>query len=125
MEAMATTSWAKRFELTGKRALVTGATKGIGLETCKVLADAGADVAAVGRDVAGLAFVKSAVESAVSRCVTIVADLSTIDGPARAAREAMGAFGGTIDILVNNAGVAFCATTSWTRPWRTGTRRWR
>ncbi len=60
---MATKSWAKRFKLTGKRALVTGVTKGIGLETCKVLADAGADVAAVGRDAVGLAFVKSAVES--------------------------------------------------------------
>ena len=101
---METKSWAKRFELTGKRALVTGATKGIGLETCKVLADAGADVAAVGRDAVGLAFVKSAVESAGRRCVTIEADLSTIDGPARAAREAMDA----IDILVNNAGVALC-----------------
>ena len=42
--------WTKRFGLKGKHALVTGASKGIGLETCKVLADAGADIAAVGRD---------------------------------------------------------------------------
>ena len=55
--------WTKRFGLAGKRALVTGATKGIGIETCKVLADAGADIAAVGRDAAGLAEVKAAVEA--------------------------------------------------------------
>ena len=47
--------WTKRFSLNGKHALVTGASKGIGLETCKVLADAGADIAAVGRDREGLA----------------------------------------------------------------------
>ena len=33
--------WQKRFSLEGRRALITGATKGIGFETCKVLADAG------------------------------------------------------------------------------------
>ena len=49
------TQWTKRFSLEGRRALVTGATKGIGFETCRVLADAGADIAAVGRDAAGLA----------------------------------------------------------------------
>ena len=92
--------WLERFALTGKRAMVTGATKGIGLETAKVLADAGADIAAVGRDAEGLAEV-----AAGRRCVTISADLATADDPARAANEALAAFG-TIDILVNNAGVA-------------------
>ena len=48
---------------------MTGATKGIGLETCKVLADAGADIAAVGRDAAGLKEVKAAVEAMGRRCV--------------------------------------------------------
>jgi NAD(P)-dependent dehydrogenase (short-subunit alcohol dehydrogenase family) len=96
--------WMKRFSLKGKRALVTGATKGIGLEVCKVLADAGADIAAVGRDGQGLADVTSAVEAAGCRCVPISADLATIEGPMRAAREALAAFG-TMDILVNNAGV--------------------
>ena len=55
--------WTKRFGLEGKSALVTGATKGIGLETCKVLADAGADIAAVGRDAEGLREIKAAVEA--------------------------------------------------------------
>jgi 2-deoxy-D-gluconate 3-dehydrogenase len=97
--------WARRFGLDGKRALVTGATKGIGLETCKVLADAGADIAAVGRDTEGLAAVAKAVKAAGRRCVTIAADMATAEGPVKAAKDALTAFG-TIDILVNNAGIA-------------------
>ena len=98
------TQWTKRFSLEGRRALVTGASKGIGFETCRVLADAGADIAAVGRDEAGLAEVCKAVEALGRRCVPITADLATVEGPRTAARKALDAFG-TIDILVNNAGV--------------------
>jgi NAD(P)-dependent dehydrogenase (short-subunit alcohol dehydrogenase family) len=84
---------------------VTGATKGIGSETCKVLADAGADIAAVGRDRQGLKEVGQAVAAAGKRCVPIAADLATVEGPKAAADAALAAFGG-IDILVNNAAVA-------------------
>jgi NAD(P)-dependent dehydrogenase (short-subunit alcohol dehydrogenase family) len=97
--------WTKRFSLAGKRALVTGATKGIGLETCKVLADAGADIAAVGRDGKGLDEIAQAVTKMGRRCVPIAADLATIEGPRAAAQAALAALGG-IDILVNNAAVA-------------------
>ena len=96
--------WQKRFDLAGRRALVTGATKGIGLEACKVLADAGADIAAVGRDAAGLAEVAAAVARLGRRCVTIPADLATSAGAKQAAALALAAFG-TVDILVNCAGV--------------------
>lgn len=96
--------WKERFSVEGRRALVTGATKGIGIEVCRVLADAGADIAAVGRDENGLAAVKRDVEALGRKCVTISADLATIDGPKQAADQALQAFG-TIDILINNAGV--------------------
>ncbi len=96
--------WSQRFSLEGRRALVTGATKGIGFETCRVLADAGADIAAVGRDAAGLEQVRREVEALGRSCVAIAADLATVEGPRHAAAEALAAFG-TIDILVNNAGV--------------------
>ena len=95
----------ERFSLTGKKALVTGASKGIGLEACGVLADAGADIVAVGRDQDGLAEAKAVVEQAGRKCLTITADLATVDGPKAAARQALDEWG-TIDILVNNAGIA-------------------
>jgi NAD(P)-dependent dehydrogenase (short-subunit alcohol dehydrogenase family) len=94
----------QRFALTGKTALVTGASKGIGKEICRVLADAGADIAAVARDRDGLAEVKRTVEAMSRHCLAIEADLATIEGPTKAARAALEAWG-AIDILVNNAGV--------------------
>jgi NAD(P)-dependent dehydrogenase (short-subunit alcohol dehydrogenase family) len=97
--------WTDRHGLKGKCALVTGATKGIGFETCKVLADAGADIIAVGRDKSGLADVLKLVEDMGRRCLTIEADMATIAGPQQAAKKALAAFG-TVDILVNNAGIA-------------------
>lgn len=97
--------WSKRFSVEGRRILVTGATKGIGFEACKVLADAGADIVAVGRDLKGLAEISALIEKAGRKCVPVEADLSTIEGPQHAARKALEAFG-TIDVLVNNAGVA-------------------
>ena len=94
----------QRFSLSGKTALVTGASKGIGKEICRVLADAGADIAAVARDRDGLSEVKRTVEAMGRRCLAIEADLATVAGPTKAARAVLEAWG-AIDILVNNAGV--------------------
>jgi 2-deoxy-D-gluconate 3-dehydrogenase len=94
----------KRFSLTGKNALVTGASKGIGNEICRVLADAGADIVGVARDPQGLGEVKAMVEAMGRRCLVIEADLATVEQTRMAARTALQARG-VIDILVNNAGI--------------------
>ncbi|HEY7747863.1 MAG TPA: glucose 1-dehydrogenase [Aestuariivirgaceae bacterium] len=94
----------KRFSLTGKNALVTGASKGIGNEICRVLADAGADIVGVARDPQGLGEVKAMVEAMGRRCLVIEADLATVEQTRMAARTALQAWG-VIDILVNNAGI--------------------
>ena len=98
-------SWIDRFSLTGKRALVTGASKGIGLDICAVLSEAGADIAAVARDKDGLTQAKSLVEKNGRRCAVIEADLAEVEDTRLAAQAALKQFG-TIDILVNNAGIA-------------------
>ncbi|WP_191060741.1 SDR family NAD(P)-dependent oxidoreductase [Geminicoccus harenae] len=93
-----------RFSVTGQKAFVTGASKGIGAEACRVLADAGADIVAVARDAGGLAEIKADVEAKGRRCLVIQADLGSVEEGRRAAQEALDAWG-TMDILVNNAGV--------------------
>jgi 2-deoxy-D-gluconate 3-dehydrogenase len=95
----------QRFRIEGKRVLITGGSKGIGAETAAVLAQAGADVAIVGRDRAGLAETEARVRAAGRRCVVIEADMATVEGPQQAAARALDAFD-TVDILVNNAGIA-------------------
>ncbi|WP_027345022.1 SDR family NAD(P)-dependent oxidoreductase [Hamadaea tsunoensis] len=85
--------------LSGKVAVVTGASRGIGLAVVQALAAEGATVVAgarhVGDELAALA------HTAPVRATEL--DLSTADGPARLVAEAVAAFGG-IDILVNNVG---------------------
>ncbi len=97
--------WTDRFSLKGRKALVTGASKGIGAEICAVFADAGADIVAVARDPDGLEETAARVRAMGRRVLVIEADMGAPDGPAHAARAAMEAWD-TIDILVNNAGVA-------------------
>jgi NAD(P)-dependent dehydrogenase (short-subunit alcohol dehydrogenase family) len=102
---MMTMGWQNRFSITGQTALVTGASKGIGAEICAVFAEAGADIVAVARDAAGLAEVARVVQGHGRRCLTLVADMETADGPVQAAQAALKAWG-HIDILVNSAGIA-------------------
>jgi 2-deoxy-D-gluconate 3-dehydrogenase len=98
-------SYIDRFSVTGKKALVTGGSKGIGVVAAQVLAEAGADVAIVGRDRAGLADTLRLVQAAGRDGLVIEADMRTADGPRHAAEAALAHFG-VVDILVNNAGIA-------------------
>jgi NAD(P)-dependent dehydrogenase (short-subunit alcohol dehydrogenase family) len=91
-------------ELSGKRALITGGSKGIGLATAKRMAQEGAHVVIVGRRRDALNEALDAIKgTAVGSAYAVSADVSTVDGCARAVEEAIAHMGG-IDILVNNAG---------------------
>ena len=88
----------------GRRALVTGASRGIGLAVAEGLAAEGVDVALVARSRDLLERAAGAIEDGQGvRAVAVVADLSGLDGVRAAAREAAAALGG-VDILINNAG---------------------
>ncbi len=98
-------AWTSRFSIEGRKALVTGASSGIGREICRVYADAGADIAAVGQNEKALSELAGEISDLGRTCVTIAEDLSATEGAERAGDRALDAFG-TIDILVNSAGVA-------------------
>ena len=90
------------FDLSGKVAIVTGANTGIGQAIALALAEAGADIAAVGRTPAQETVEKA---RALGRRAEIVsADLSTIEPVQRIVDETVDQLGG-LDILVNNAGI--------------------
>ena len=96
------------FRLEGDVALVTGAGRGLGRALALGLAEAGADVALVGRNTEALEDAASAIRRLGRRALPIVADLSAPDGAAPLADRVADAFGG-LDILVNNAGTTFRA----------------
>ncbi|HUZ33971.1 MAG TPA: SDR family NAD(P)-dependent oxidoreductase [Xanthobacteraceae bacterium] len=92
------------FDLTGKVALVTGASSGLGVRFAEVLAENGAAVALVARRADRLAALKSRIEASGKRAVAIEADVCDRAAMRRAFGAAEQAFG-TVTILVNNAGV--------------------
>jgi 2-deoxy-D-gluconate 3-dehydrogenase len=90
------------FDLSGKVAIVTGANTGIGQAIALALAEAGADVAAVGRTPAEDTVAK--VRALGRKAEIVSADLSTIEPVQRVVDETVEKLGG-LDILVNNAGI--------------------
>jgi 2-deoxy-D-gluconate 3-dehydrogenase len=90
------------FDLTGRVAMVTGANTGIGQAIALALAQAGADIAAVGRSPADDTVTQ--IHALGRRAVIVSADLATIEPIRRVIDETVAALG-RVDILVNNAGI--------------------
>lgn len=90
----------------GKKAIVTGATKGIGREVCLRLAADGCDIGATGRDEGELQSLAAEVSSLGRRCVIRKAELNSRDETLAMAEYLIHELGG-LDILINNAGTTF------------------
>ncbi|WP_316215019.1 SDR family NAD(P)-dependent oxidoreductase [Bradyrhizobium sp. SZCCHNR2035] len=95
---------ASPFDLRGKVAIVTGGNDGIGLGMARGLADAGADIAVVGRNQAKSDAVAADMMARGVRAVAVTADV-TDEAAVTAMIARVGDAFGRIDILINNAGI--------------------
>lgn len=91
------------FDLTGRTALVTGASRGIGQALALGLAEAGADVAVSARDAEALMRVAEQVEALGRNAVVLPADVTDAEACHQLVSDAVEALG-HLDVLVNNAG---------------------
>ena len=94
----------KLFDLTGKRALITGSSQGIGQALAHGLAGAGAAIILNGRDQAKLGQAAETLRASGAKVETLAFDV-TNHAAARAAVDGFEASQGAIDILINNAGM--------------------
>jgi NAD(P)-dependent dehydrogenase (short-subunit alcohol dehydrogenase family) len=94
---------AEGFDLSGKVAIVTGASRGLGQYFSKALARAGADVVITSRTLDSLAQTRSEIEALGRQALPCVLDTREVGTIERMVDQAMDRFG-RIDVLVNNAG---------------------
>jgi NAD(P)-dependent dehydrogenase (short-subunit alcohol dehydrogenase family) len=103
---MADPRYAGALRLDGKRALITGATKGIGADIARAFASAGAKLVLSGRDDTELNAARVALTDEFDVEIhTAAVDLARSEGPAELAQRAGDLLGG-LDVLVNNAGIS-------------------
>jgi len=95
----------KRFDLTGKVALVTGASSGLGVHFARTLAGAGASVAIAARRADRLASLQAELEAVGVKAVAVELDVQSSDS-ITAAFAAVEKALGPIDIVINNAGIS-------------------
>lgn len=94
----------QRFDLTGKVALITGGSKGLGKAMARGLAEAGADIIIASRHAEELQTAIGEITAGLNvRGKTLVADLTQRSEAERLAKESLAAFG-QVDVLINNAG---------------------
>ncbi|HEY5977816.1 MAG TPA: SDR family oxidoreductase [Solirubrobacterales bacterium] len=91
--------------LAGRSCVVTGASRGIGRETARLLGAEGADVLLVGRDEERLQAATDEAAAAGGRAAQLALDVTAPDAAERMLAAAEAEFG-SLDVLVNNAGVA-------------------
>jgi 2-dehydro-3-deoxy-D-gluconate 5-dehydrogenase len=94
----------ERFDLRGKVAIVTGGNGGIGLGMACGLAEAGADIAVVGRNQTKNLTATTDLKTRGVKAISIIADVTDKAAVADMTRQTLHEFG-RIDILVNNAGI--------------------
>ena len=97
----------------GKVAIVTGASSGIGRATAVAMAENGASVAAVARDAAALEETLAECAHHGAAAIAIATDLTSPDGANDIVQAAVSRFGG-VDVVVNAAGIIATGTTDAT-----------
>lgn len=100
-------------KLTGKVAIITGATSGIGKVTALLFAEEGADLVITGRRVELGRRLERAINEAGARCVFVEADHAQATDCSRVIERTLAEFG-RIDILFNNAGIVTSGTAETT-----------
>jgi NAD(P)-dependent dehydrogenase (short-subunit alcohol dehydrogenase family) len=95
----------KRFDLSGKVALVTGASSGLGVHFARTLAEAGASVAIAARRADRLASLQGELQQGGARALAVDLDVQSAESIAAAFDKVEAALG-PVDILVNNAGIS-------------------
>lgn len=92
------------FDLTGKVAIITGASSGLGVQFAKALAKQGANIAIVARRLEKLTDVKAEIEALGVKCLALKCDVNNVEEIKNTVATVKEQFG-KIDILVNNAGI--------------------
>ncbi len=93
------------FDLTGKVAVVSGASAGLGADAALAYAQAGADVALLARRIEKLEAVKAEIEKTGRKVIAVPCDVTSEESVKTAVEAVLKEFG-RVDILLNNAGVA-------------------
>lgn len=93
------------FDLTGKAAIVTGASSGLGADAARAYAEYGANVALLARRKGKLEALAEEINQAGGKAIAIQCDVANEESVKKAVEEVFAVFG-NVDILLNNAGIA-------------------